>query len=149
MKSSVTPLRRSSRILNICRCPTIFSSSRAIRIILFARSDVQRSILARSYGGKPHLMASGDMRAYMETSASLSSGRYVASLTALPFFSVTGASEIGTLDNSSQGFGASWRLSALDKRLEVSWRALRPALAVLRFPIWKSPSRPGQGTQLV
>jgi len=44
--------------------------------MLFVRLDVQPSILARSYGGKPHLMASGDMLAYMDTSASLSSGRY-------------------------------------------------------------------------
>src|SRR6266704_2774264 len=117
MRSSPMPLRLAKGIVNSRKCPTTLSSNRASRLMLLVKSDVQYSILARSYGGKPHLTASGDILAYMETSASLSSGRYVASLTALPFFSVTGASEIGTLDNSSQGFGASWRLPALDREV--------------------------------
>src|SRR5215472_6364867 len=57
--------------------------------MLFEGSAVQRSILARSYGGRPHLTASGDMLAYMETRSSLSSGRYNDSLRRVPDFSVT------------------------------------------------------------
>src|SRR2546427_9660149 len=44
------------------------------------------------------------MLAYMETSASLSSGRYVARLTALPFFRVRAWSDAGMVRDSRRGF---------------------------------------------